>query len=272
MIALSCVVVLATYAVLIETWRRIIIAWGDHLGFVDAARIWCVSNLGRYVPGKVWQIGVMAKLARERSVSVSAAAGSAIVNTVVNIATGFVVALIAGWSTADRLTEGHASLGIALAVLLIAGLLMLPALLPWVLRFVRRTTGRTITLGVLPRSAIYLSIVGNVIAWALYGVAFQIFVAGVIGATPGRTSDYIAVYASSYIIGYLALAIPGGAGVREGALIDALVILNLATVGQATVVAVTSRIWLIVFEILPALIFLARGARRPPQRVTARDG
>jgi hypothetical protein len=55
-IALSGIVVLATYALLIEVWRRILGEWHATISFADAARIWCVSNLGKYVPGKVWQI------------------------------------------------------------------------------------------------------------------------------------------------------------------------------------------------------------------------
>src|SRR5262249_25102559 len=91
LIAISCGIVLVTYAVLIETWRRLLRAWGDRLGFVDAARIYFVSNLGRYVPGRVWGIGVMAELSRRKQVSPTAAAGSSIISTLVNIATGFIV-------------------------------------------------------------------------------------------------------------------------------------------------------------------------------------
>ena len=57
-----------SYAVLIETWRQIVIAWGGKLSWPAAARIWFISNLGRYVPGKVWQIGAMGALAQEAGV------------------------------------------------------------------------------------------------------------------------------------------------------------------------------------------------------------
>ena len=76
------------------------------MSFADAARIWSVSNLGRYVPGKVWQIGAMTTMAERVGVSPIAAAGSAILNTVVNIATGFLVAIVAGWRAFDVLSKG----------------------------------------------------------------------------------------------------------------------------------------------------------------------
>jgi uncharacterized membrane protein YbhN (UPF0104 family) len=84
--------------------------------------------------------------------------------------------------------------------------------------------------------------------------------------------DYVAVYASSYVIGYLALALPGGIGVREGAQTKMLTILGVATLGQAATIAVTSRLWLTVLEIVPALVFLARGNRSRSEAMTSHDG
>src|SRR4051794_25547197 len=61
MIASSALVTLAGFCVLIETWRRIMIAWGETLDFSTAARVWFVSNLVRYLPGStVLQIPAMA--------------------------------------------------------------------------------------------------------------------------------------------------------------------------------------------------------------------
>lgn len=264
MIALSCIIVLATYAVLIETWRRMIVAWGDQLDFGNAARIWFISNLGKYVPGKIWGIGAMAELARQRNVSPAAAAGSSIINVVVNIATGFVVALVIGWTAIDALSHGHARLGVTLAAAMIAGLLLLPVTLPAILAVARKATGRALAFGVLPHRVIYISIAGNLVAWTMYGAAFRIFVSGVLGHATGRLGDYVAVYASSYVVGYLALLIPGGLGAREAALTDGLHFLGLANVGQGLIIAGTSRLWLTALEIIPAVVYLARGARRRP--------
>ncbi|HUF30984.1 MAG TPA: hypothetical protein VMM77_10060, partial [Gemmatimonadaceae bacterium] len=108
-ITASAVVVLLTYALLIQTWRVVVSGWGERLTYADAARIWTVSNLGRYLPGKVWQLGAMAYLAQQRGVSGVVAAGSALVVTVINLIAGFVVAAITG---ADLL--GFPPIGVAL--------------------------------------------------------------------------------------------------------------------------------------------------------------
>lgn len=275
-IALSGIVVLATYALLIEVWRRILAEWHATISFGDAARIWCVSNLGKYVPGKVWQILAMGQMAQAVNVPPAAAAGSAIVSTVVNIGMGFAVAVLTGWNALDTLSKGHAALGVVLAVAIVGGVLLLPLMIPVFISLLNRMTRRSFELGALPRRAVYIAIVGNVVAWILYGWSFQLLVHGVLGETRGSLADYVAAYALSYVIGYLVLVVPGGVGTRELVQTTALTAMGLADVKQAAVIAVTSRLWLTVLELLPGFIYLARGARRrpqaPTQAPTARNG
>ena len=96
MVALSGAVFLVAHAVLVQTWRSVLSCWDEHLPFWSAARVWSVSNLGQYVPGKIWQIGAMGAMSRELGVSPIAASGSAILGTLVNVIAGFVVALLSG--------------------------------------------------------------------------------------------------------------------------------------------------------------------------------
>ncbi|HEX2723177.1 MAG TPA: hypothetical protein VHM24_09675, partial [Gemmatimonadaceae bacterium] len=93
------------------------------------------------------------------------------------------------------------------------------------------------------------------------GVAFQLFVRGVLGSAAGGTRSYIAVYAASYIIGFLALFAPGGAVVRESALVTGMVRLGLTGQADALAVAVASRLWLTLTELVPGLAYMAAGNR-----------
>jgi hypothetical protein len=274
-IALSGLVVLSTYALLIEVWRRILAEWHATISFSDAVRIQCVSKLGLYVPGRVWQMVAMGQMAQAVNVAPAAAAGSAVISTVANLGMGFAIAVFTGWNALDTLSNGHAALGVVLAVATVGGVLLLPLMIPRLVWAVNRITRRNFELGTLPRRAVYIAIVGNVVAWILYGWSFQLLVHGVLGATRGSLADYVAAYALSYVIGYLVLVVPGGVGTRELVQTTALTAMGLADVKQAAVIAVTSRLWLTVLELLPGFIYLARGARRPQapnQAPTARNG
>ena len=266
MLIASVAVVLLIYALLVETWRRIVVNWDrtrtpTHFGFWTAARIWSISNLGRYVPGKVWQIGAMATLAERAGVSPVAAVGSSILNVIVNISTGFLVALVAGWKSFDQLSRGYTTIGVVLLVIVLGSVLLLPIALPILLDIARRMTGKDLAMGTVPHRAVYLAIAGNVAAWLLYGAAFQLFVRGVTGQAAGSFANYVTAWAWPYIFGYRAFVLPGGIGVREGALALALGVLQLATPQTGLIIAATSRLWLTVTELLPGLTFLAIGWR-----------
>lgn len=252
LIGASSLVVLVTYALLIETWRRTVRAWDSELPFGRAARIWSISNLGRYLPGKVWQIGAMGVMAQQDGVSAIAATGSALVVNLVNLLAGIGVVLVTG---ADFFEAPRAAA--VLAIVLVAGILVAPRVVQPLGRLAGRLTGRSLDVPFLPARAIWIASVGCVVAWLLYGVAFQLFVAGVLGQAPGRTTSYVAAFTGSYLLGYIALFAPGGIGVREGSLVVALGRLGLAQAGAAGVISVASRLWLTVLEVLPGLGFLA---------------
>ena len=260
-------IVFGTYALLVQLWRVVLTHWNARLGFVDAARIWSIANLGRFVPGRVAQIGAMAYLARERGVSPVAAAGSSVLNTLINIAAGAAVALAAGGRELDRLYPGAADVAVVLLAVAAAALVALPWLLPRAValasRVLRRPSAATVT---MPAAAVWLTAAGNGAAWVLYGLAFQLFTAGVLGEARGATAGYLAAYAASYIVGYLVIFAPGGLGAREISLTASMVGLGLATLPEATLVALTSRLWLTVTEVVPGLLFLAHAAvRRAPR-------
>jgi hypothetical protein len=268
-VAISGIIFLSTYCVLLETWREVLRIWGSRLDFVNAARIWTVSNLGRYVPGKLWQIGTMAWMAEREKVSPIAATGSSILNVVVNLVAGFVIVVVLGWPLLDlpAIRGGRALAG----VFVVAGaavLAALPRALPALVRVLGRVTGRDLKIDAFPAMAIVVSIIGNLIAWLTYGAAFATFARGVVGTAYGPLTAYIAVYALSYLVGYLVLFLPSGIGARELAMVALLPAAHLADPAQAAVLAVTSRLWLTVLEIAPGALFLTSDAlrRRPREQ------
>lgn len=265
-IGISGVLFLITYAVLIEMWREVLRGWGARLGFWVAARIWTISNLGRYVPGKVVQIGAMGLMSERAGVSPVAATGSAILNVVVNLIAGFMVVAVFGWPLLQLQEVGGARTAVLFVLVCVAALVLLPLILPPTFRVLSRVTGRNLNVGALPRVSILISLVGNVVAWLLYGAAFAIFARGVSGSSQGPITAYVAVYALSYLVGYLVLFAPAGAGFREAAMIALLPAAHLADPAQAAVLAVTSRLWLTALEIAPGAFFLGLdGLRRRPR-------
>jgi len=256
LVAIATIIVLLTYVLLIDTWRRTLAAWSAALPFGAAARIWFVSNLGKYIPGKIWSIAAMGVMARENAVSPVAAAGSSILIQLVTIASGIGVVLVTGARAIEQPV-----LAVVVASVVLASIAATPVILPAVVRWAAGMVGREVVVPPLPARIVWEAFFRATLSWVAYGIAFQLFVRAVLGEAAGAVTSYIAVYAASYIIGFLALFAPGGAVVRESAMVAGMLRLGLAVEADALAVAIASRLWLTVVELLPGLAYLAIGRR-----------
>jgi len=256
-IVLATILVLITYALLIEGWRRILSAWDSHLAFRHAARIWFLSNLGKYVPGNIWSLTAMSVMARERGLSGLAAAGSSILMQSVSLATGTAIVMV----TSAKLLGQPVLVGAAVS-LLVLGLVTAPRFLPPLAVWAGRLSGRDIVTPTIPAASIWTAALASTLSWLLYGVAFQLFVRGLLGSAPGEVSSYIAAYSAAYILGFISPIAPAGLGVREITLAAFMTQLGLANEGDAALVAIAARLWLTVVELVPSGLYIAIGATR----------
>jgi uncharacterized membrane protein YbhN (UPF0104 family) len=255
-IAAASLLVLGTHALLVQAWRQLLAGWGGTLSYPMAIRIWTIANLGRWIPGKVWSVGALGVLAREQGVSGVAAAGAAVLGTLLNIGAGFGIAVLVGASALETLRPGLRSVALAVAMTFGCGLLILPWGLPPLLRTVARWRGQSTPDTAVPARTLWAVTVVHALSWVGYGVAFAWFAAGVTPQVSGNPLLFIAVFTVSYLVGYLALFSPGGLGVREYALAALLVGLGVSGSGDAVVLGVTSRVWLTVLEVAPGLASL----------------
>ena len=277
----SGALVIATYLILIEAWRTTLRVWSESLPLADATRIWFVSNLGKYVPGKVWQIAAMGALAQKRGVSATAAIGSSLLVNLVSILAGFaVIAVTAAGRVgavvgAEMTGGGERSAQLIVVGVALAGavaLVVAPVTVPRLAALAGRMTGRQLAIPRVPPSAVWVAAVSTVASWLLYGIAFSLFAHGVTPRATGNATSYIAVYTGSYLAGYLALFAPGGVGIREAALVIAMPRFGLASAADAAVIAITSRLWLTILEILPGLLLFRRGSAQTARDQRAEEG
>lgn len=258
-IVASLGVILATYALLAESWRRMLQGWGPRLPWFHAARIWVLSSMGKYLPGKVWAVAGMAVLAQRKGVPAWAATASAILLQVVSIGTG---ALLVG-ATGIGLLEAHRpGSRWALLIILIASaiglaLVLCPPLAGRLLAGIGVASGKRLT----PSApAVAFGIGANLAAWLLYGVALWCLARGVLPTAKLGLGDAVGAFAGSYIAGLLFLLAPGGLGVREGVFMWMLQ--DRLGTANALALAAVSRLGMTVADLLAALPFvLGRGER-----------
>ena len=252
-IVLSVVVVFVTYAIQVESWRRLLSGWAQRLSYSRAARIWLVVNLGRYIPGKVWSVAGLVVLAQRAGVEPWAAAASAFALQAVGLGTAVALVAAATPSAASPLRLGTA----ALVALLTIGLLT------WerTARRIAELTGPKDQFRPLPLAAVAESAGLSLLSWITYGVAFWLLARGLglPGALP--VARAAGVFALGYILGLLALFAPGGVGVREVVLVGLLT--PALGGGGAVALSVASRILLTLTEVAAPLgaLLITRAAK-----------
>lgn len=258
----SIAVVWLMYAMLIEAWRRMLAGWGGQLPPMQAARIWIVSSLGKYVPGKVWAVAGMALMARDAGIAPWAATASAIILQALAVGTGAAVAALFGTTILEvRTPELVPLLWLAgIASLAGVGLLLYPPVTKRLLALARLGADAP-----SPRTGpLLLGVLANVIAWLGYGTALWLLARAVLPDSQLAPGAAIAGFAASYVAGLLALFAPGGLLIREGLLV--LMLQDSIGLGAATALAIASRVLLTITELGAAVPFLLM------RRGTARAG
>lgn len=242
-------------------WVRLVRSSGEEVSYPAGVRVWTVTNLGRYIPGKVWQLSGLAVYMRRRGRSGARALLAALSFQVLNLATGVAVALaILGARALGPVREGALSLD---PWRVGAGLLVLLVLLhPAVIRALTRLAARVMREEMRPGESVTARALseggaGMLIAWGAYGVSFWLFVRGVAGPGQGSFAVLLAAFAAAYVAGFLVLVAPGGLVVREGALTALLAALTPLPAAVAAAVAVGYRVCLTVSELLAlGVVFL----------------
>ena len=197
------------------------------------------AQLGKYIPGSVWQYAGRAAVARTygipvRAVGISLAiefAGSA-------IAAGSMAAFLLGWWGGFVLA--------AVAVLLVAG--------------------RNLTRSRLPAFATVRATFLYLPAWLVLSASFWFCAHGLVAAPASDLALYMGAFAVAWLAGLLAIYAPGGLGVREAVLVALLS--GRIGAADALVVAAASRLMLIVVDAALAgvgSLTLRMGARPQPE-------
>jgi uncharacterized membrane protein YbhN (UPF0104 family) len=254
----SVVVIGITYGATIEAWRRAVHDQGWRLSFWKAARIVCVANLGKYVPGRVWAIAGAGLLAKDEGIPSAVAIGITLLLQVVTLATGMIAAAVLAPNELARLGSVTAPVSGALGAMVLASsaLLVVPPIREFLDSKVSSIAKR------LPRihfSTWMVVVALSITVWCGFGAALMLMERSLSGSEAIPFSIAAGAFSASYVLGFIALLTPAGIGPREAA----FVVLLAPTLGpvQAAALAVVSRVAITMVDVATALPFLKSLAR-----------
>jgi glycosyltransferase 2 family protein len=250
-LALALVAVLAAAVVPVFGWRLLMSALGSDIPLAASARIYFVSQLGKYIPGSVWSVLAQVELSREFKVPVRRAGTVALLNLFLAAVGAVVVVAVALPFSTHELRHGYWWLALLLPPMLA---LVHPKVIGWWSRLLFRLLRREPEPMRLSGGAVVGSLGWMVLAWICYGLQFYVLV---VAAAPADAPiglpvalQCMGVFALAWVAGMLVVVLPAGAGVRE-----VILVVGLSTVlpsGTALAVALISRVLLTLGDLLLA--------------------
>ena len=261
----SCLVLMVGYVWSASIWGRLVRdLGGPSLGLWTSVRVFMVANLGRYVPGKVWQISGLAYLAKREGVQPVVATGAAILGqglAVLGAALVGLGVLLGANQLWGEIGWVEAVVGFGGAVLIIT-VVVVPRLFHQVVGAWFRLTRTDPPVDGLGKGNMGLRwLILYVMNWGIYAASFWLLYLSF-----GEWRTFLQVgpaFAAAYVAGYIAIFSPAGVGIREGVLV--VLLQPIMAKEAAVVLAVIARLWTTGVELIPAGFF-AVGMRASQKR------
>ena len=260
----SCVVLVVGYVWSASLWGRLVRdLGGPQLPVWTSVRVFMVANLGRYVPGKIWQIAGLAYLAKREGVPASVATGAAILGQGIALIGATLVgmgALLGTNGLWQQIGWGGRIASFGVAGTIIGAVVIPPVFRRVVELWFRVTRTEAPDEGLGPGNVGLRWLILYVMNWGIYATAFWLLY---LSFGEWRAFSQVGpAFAAAYVAGYIAVFAPAGAGIREGVLV---VLLQPIMAREAAVVlAIIARLWTTAVELVPAALLML-GRRRSPK-------
>ncbi len=213
-----------------------------------------LSQLGRYLPGRVGQVVWMLSFSRGFGIEKTAAVLATCLQLAFQCSLGCLLGCLVLWhtETAQVLQNVLASLEVSVKTILIC---ISVGLLGGGVVFLYRERLRKL-LGLLraqgatmfSMSKLLLSLGVYLLLWLLFGTAFFLFIKSLCAISVSQLLVVTGIYAVAWSIGFLSIITPSGLGVREGVL--SVLLTTVLPPATATLVALLARLWTVAAELL----------------------
>ena len=230
-------------------WERLLDSFGYRVPYRRAFRTWVLSELARYVPGKIWiVVGRTYYSARDGVPASIVVTGMAFELALVALsATGFFLVRAAA---ASRLVH-IPGLWVAIGALLLLALAH-PRIITPVVNAALRRLGQPMIPTQLHYRALLAMVAVCALMWLCMCGGFALLAVSIATVGAGDLIGIAASFPVAWVIALVSVVAPAGLGVREGVL--AALLSGVLPEGMALVVALASRVWVTGVELVCAAI------------------
>lgn len=238
-------------------WRVVLRGFGTQIPLGAAAKIFFVSQLGKYLPGGIWNFLAAAELGKDHEIPRSKSVLVMFVSLLLSIATGIVLGALA-------LLFGPAELRDrfwwVVLVLPLVAILLAPPVLNRALALVAKKAKLGTSAPAISGKAVAAATFWSLVAWLLAGG--QVWTLAVAMGWELGVDTFLlatAAYSLAWVAGFIMVFAPAGVGVREAVLGAVLA----PSIGSAAAIAVVllSRVLLTIADVVLGVAFVFAGRK-----------
>lgn len=199
-------------------WKFLIFSLGEKINTLSALRVWFISNLGRYVPGKILQFAGLVFFAGREGVNKSKAFQSVLYSQITANGLGIFMGLtlLTLKSGSNRFpNEFHLSLIIAAVFIIV---LWFPSLFLRSSNYFLEKMKKQKFEQTLTRKNYLVYMLLQLINWFVMSFSFILLINSYTTLSVTKHPEVLFILPISWTLGLIAIFAPGGLGVREGSM------------------------------------------------------
>lgn len=232
-----------------KSWQKIMYALGAPITFTQSIWMIATTQIGKYLPGKVWYMVGRVYVGKKASIEGKSLALSMVLETGLLHVTGGIVFLL------TTLIAGNYKISwliISILLISLAIIMLHPRILGRVANFFLKILRKpqvqlTLTYGQIIQISVYFFGL-----WISQVIGFYLLVSAIYPIPPFYILNLASAYTLAWITGSVAFFAPGGLGVREGVM--TLLLSPILPVPLAIAISFITRVWISIFE---AVVFFA---------------
>lgn len=250
LLVFSYVFLLASFLITVYVWQFLLRILGEKLSYREALKIFALSNLARYTPGKIWHVFGKIYLASKEGISK--------VKTLASISLEFFLTVVAAClvfllSFAFWFPQFSNKIYLILVAVTFFGLFIsYPTVFGVFLNFfLKKFKREEVEINFKYKSILFVLFL-FMLHWIFQGIGVFILARAVYSIDVSFLLSFIGAYSVAWVLGFLSFLTPGGLGVREGILVF---LLNFfIPLPVAIVISIFARIWSLLFEVFMAAV------------------